>query len=129
MKTNKTTYEINKSAENKLRYEKSLLNSELLHGTYSATITNYEEIPAKLDDDMTVIRDAYILVTLRLNNEIEFKTRWYAKRLNYIMYSINAQFSEYTYKLSELLEKCRKTPFNVTIDIDPRYGYQVEYSA
>lgn len=107
----------------------SLLNTELLHGTYSAIITDYKEIPAKLDDDMTVIRDAYLLVTLRLNNEIEFKTRWYAKRLNYIMHSINTQFSEITYKLSDLLNKCRTTPFNVTIDVDPRYGYQVEYDA
>ena len=107
----------------------NLLNEELISGTFTATIAEYEEVPALLDDDNTVLRDAFIKVTLNLSNNQLFTTRWYSKRIAYIMHALNAQFSEVTYKLSELLEKCRTTQFTVEISVDPKYGYQVEYNS
>ncbi len=105
----------------------NLLNKELIKGNFTATIADYKEVPALIDDDNTVIRDAFIKVTLNLSNNELLETRWYSKRISYIMFCINNQFSEITYSLKDLLEKCRTEKFNVQIDVDPKYGYQIDY--
>jgi len=105
----------------------NLLNQELITGNFTATISDYKEVPALIDDDNTIIRDAYINITLNLSNNEFLDTRIYSKRLRYFMFAMNSQYSEITYKLSDLLEKMRTEPFNVEITIDAKYGYQVDF--
>jgi hypothetical protein len=122
----------------------SLLSYEITHGTFEATITNYKEVPALINNHRTdghydrydhnlpenaIIRDAYVAITLRLSNGESINTRWYSKRINYIMRCLNRQFDFTTYSLRELLDYCRTHSFTVSISLDPKYGTQIEYEA
>ena len=106
----------------------SILDFELTHGTFLATIDYYKEVPAIIDDNNTIIRDAYLAVTLRLNNNETIKTRWYSKRIPYILRCLRTQLGEHIYKLTDALNIASTTPFTVHITIDSKYGQQIEYS-
>lgn len=115
---------------------KSILDFELIHGTYGATIESYKEIPALLNSgcryepnlpENTIIRDAYLDVTLRLDNNETLKTRWYSKRIPYILRCIRNQLGDHIYRLSDALKAASKTPITIHIHIDPKYGQQIEY--
>ena len=115
-----------------MKNTKSMLDFEILNGIFEATIVNYKEVPALYDSDIgghtdRMIRDAYIEVELRLDNNETLITRWYTKRLGYIMRNISAQFDGMIYRLNQLLEFCRTHSFTIEIWEDPRYGQQIEY--
>ena len=122
----------------------SLLSYEITHGKFEATIVEYKEVPALINNQRTdghydrydttlpenaIIRDAYIEVTLRLNTGDSIKTRWYSKRINYIMRCLSRQFDFTIYSLRELLTYCATHSFTVSISLDPKYGTQIEYDA
>lgn len=115
----------------------SLLNTELIHGTFKATIESYKEIPALINNtngyydtslpENAIIRDPYLEVTLRLDTNETIKTRWYAKRINYILRCLRNQLGDHIYKLSDALKAASKTPITIHIEIDAKYGMQIEY--
>lgn len=105
----------------------SMLDFELIHGTFRATIDSYKEVPALTDDDNTIIRDAFIAVTLRLDTGDTIDTRWYSKRIPYILNCLREQLGDHIYKLSEAIKAAMRTPITVHIDIDSKYGQQIEY--
>lgn len=114
----------------------SILDYELTHGTFKATIESYKEIPALINNQKSydtslpenaVVRDAYLDVTLRLDTNELIKTRWYSKRINYILRCLRNQLGDHIYRLTDALEAARKTPITVHIHIDPKYGQQIEY--
>lgn len=114
----------------------SILDYELIHGTFTAIIADCEEVPALINNttvndphlpENAIIRDAYLKISLKLNTGDTVETRWYSKRIPYIMRCIRNQTSEEIYKLSELIKYCRKNPITITITEDPKYGQQIEY--
>lgn len=115
----------------------SLLNTELLHGTFKATIESYKEFPALINNtngrydtslpENAIIRDAFLEVTLRLDNNETIKTRWYSKRINYILRCLRNQLGDHIYKLTDALNAASKTPITIHIEIDPKYGQQIDY--
>lgn len=118
----------------------SILDFELIHGTFKATIDSYEEIPALINNsrpnlydtslpENAVIRDAYLSVTLRLETGETLETRWFSKRIPYISRCLRNQLGDHLYKLSDILKAAHTQPFTVNIEIDPRYGQQIEYDA
>lgn len=111
---------------------KSLLDFEIINGIFEAVIVNYREVPALYDSDIggctdRMIRDAYMEVELKLDNGDTLITRWYSKRLAYIMRCISYQFDGMIYKLSQILEYCRTHSFTIEVWEDSRYGQQIEY--
>lgn len=118
----------------------SILDFELIHGTFTATIDNYTEVPALINNsrpnlydehlpENAVIRDAYLAVTLRLNTGDTIETRWFSKRIPYISRCLRNQLGDHLYKLSDILKAAHTNPFTVHIEIDPKYGTQIEYEA
>jgi hypothetical protein len=123
----------------------SILDFELIHGTFKATIDSYKEIPALINNsrrdnahydlydtslpENAVIRDAYLSVTLRLETGDTLETRWFSKRIPYISRCLRNQLGDHLYKLSDILKAAHTQPFTVHIEIDPRYGQQIEYDA
>lgn len=116
---------------NSINYNKSyhsILDLELINGTFTATVESYNEVPAATDElTNRIIRDAYINIDLRLNTGETINTRWYSKRIPYIMRQISYQLDRTYYKLSTMLEVLKTTPITIDISIDPRYGQQIEY--
>lgn len=118
----------NNNSINYNRSYDSILDFELLAGTFTATVESYTEVPAAIDEITNrIVRDAYLSVDLRLNTNEVINTRWYSKRISYIMRCISYQLDRTYYKLSDLLEVLRNRPITINIDIDPRYGQQIEY--
>lgn len=115
---------------------KSILDYELIHGTFKATVESYREVPALVNNttfydpslpENAIVRDAFIEVTFRLDNNETIKTRWYSKRIPYILRCLRNQLGDHIYKLSDALKVASKTPITIHIHIDPKYGQQIEY--
>lgn len=115
---------------------KSMLDYELIHGTFKATIESYKEVPALINNnphydtslpENAIIRDAFLEVTLRLDTGDTLKTRWYSKRINYILRCLRNQLGDHIYRLSDALREASKKPITVHIHVDPKYGTQIEY--
>lgn len=118
----------NNNSINYNRSYNSILDFEIINGTFEATLESYNEVPAATDPITDrIIRDAYLNINLRLNTGEIINTRWYSKRLSYIMRCISYQLDRTYYKLSELLEVMRTTPITIELSMDPKYGPQVEY--
>ncbi len=116
---------------NSINYNKSyhsILDFELTNGIFEATVESYTAVPAATDPITDrIIRDSYISVDFRLNTNEIINTRWYSKRLAYIMRQVSYQLDRTFYKLTDMLEILKTTPITIELSIDPRYGPQVEY--
>lgn len=115
---------------------KSILDYELINGTFKATIESYKEFPALLNDgcryepslpENAIIRDAFLNVTLRLDDGRTIDTRWYSKRIPYILRCLRNQLGDHIYRLSDALREAHTTHITVHINVDARYGQQIEY--
>lgn len=118
----------------------SILDFELIHGTFKATIENFKEVPALVNNsrpdlydttlpENAIVRDAYLEVILRLDTGDTLETRWFSRRIPYITRCLRNQLGDHLYRLSDILCAAANHPFTVHISIDPKYGTQIEYEA
>ena len=101
-------------------------------GKHMVTLDSYKMVPAKTEEDGTIISSPYISLVWNDHTKCEIiDARLYSGAVPYFMRGVNQQKDGafMGMKLSAILDTLRTEEIEITVDWSSKYGVQVSYFA